>query len=236
MSRERTPSAEKARSARDRTIFVGDVHGCLDELVHLLETLGADPAGDRVILVGDLTAKGPDSAGVVALARERGFEAVLGNHDAKVLSLRDEGASVGRGAALGSHAQVAGSLRRDDWRYLESLPLYLSIPERAALVVHGGFVPGVPLASQSRHLLLNLRSITPEGEPSKRVEDGEPWGASWAGPERVVFGHDAVRGLQQHRFATGLDTGCVYGRALTALVLPADRLISVPARRSYVPM
>jgi hypothetical protein len=103
------------------------------------------------------------------------------------------------------------------------------------VVVHGGLVPGVAIEKQERDHLLNLRSIAADGQPSKRIE-GNPWGALWPGPEQVVYGHDAIRGLQRHPFATGLDTGCVYGRALTALVLPAGELVSVPARRAYAPM
>jgi len=243
----------EARAHR-RTVVIGDVHGCVDELSELLAAVGVAPGGggggigsgggrrdggDRVILVGDLVAKGPDSRGVVALARARGFEAVLGNHDAKVLSIGRGGAdrAAARGATgPGDHAHVASTLAREDWAYLEGLPLYLPLPELEMIVVHGGLIPRVPLEEQPRNMLMNLRSITSEGEPSKRVDAGAPWASLWPGPTHVVFGHDAVRGLQRHPFATGLDTGCVYGRALTALILPERRLVSVPARRAYVEM
>ena len=224
----------RAIDEAERTLLIGDVHGCLDELQDLLGVMGADPSADRVILVGDLVAKGPDSVGVVALARESGFSAVLGNHDAKVLKL---GRGVTGSSGLlssGEHAYVAARLGAEDWDYLEALPLYLSLPGLETLVVHGGLVPGVPLDQQERRLLLNLRSITPWGEPSKRVNDGVPWASLWPGPEHVVFGHDAIRGLQQHPHATGLDTGCVYGNALTGLILPERRLVSVKARRAYM--
>lgn len=212
-----------------RTIVVGDVHGCLEELGALMTAVGRGE-GDRVILVGDLVAKGPDSQGVVQWARESGAEAVLGNHDDHVLRALAGDASVKR-----HHQEVARSLAPADAEWLRSRPLWIRFgeaPVRAHLVVHGGVVPGVALEDQRREHLLNLRSIDPEGRPSKRL-DGTPWAALWPGPERVVFGHDAIRGLQRHPFALGLDTGCVYGRALTALVLPADDLVSVPARRAY---
>ena len=71
------------------------------------------------------------------------------------------------------------------------------------------------------------------------------WGERYTGPPHVVFGHNALPAPQIHRWATGLDTGAVYGGRLTAMVLlprekppPAGErasvLVSVPARRAYV--
>jgi diadenosine tetraphosphatase ApaH/serine/threonine PP2A family protein phosphatase len=206
---------------------VGDVHGCLDELEALLvkARLGAK---DTLVFVGDLVAKGPDSQGVVQLAREREALAVLGNHDAHLLDGR-----AGKKVLKGTHAEAAASLERKDWTWLEALPLWLELPEHRALVVHGGLLPGVALKRQPRRALLHLRSLTAEGEPSARVDGGAPWAATWRGPQRAIFGHDALRGLQRHAHALGLDTGCVYGRRLTGVWLGEDRVVSVKARRQY---
>ncbi len=219
-----------------RTIVVGDVHGCLDELRDLLSACG-HTGSDRLVLAGDLVVKGPDSRGVVQLARENRALAVLGNHDAHALRARDQ-AAAGEAGLKPERQQVVDTLAPADWRYLETLPLFLRLgPEEEGApdtaVVHAGAVPGIALERQSREHLTALRSIKRDGAPSKRIE-GTPWAALWTGPERLVFGHDAVRGLQQHPMATGLDTGCVYGGRLTALLLPERRLVSVPARRVYV--
>ncbi|HVV15766.1 MAG TPA: metallophosphoesterase [Polyangia bacterium] len=215
-----------------RTIIIGDVHGCLDELLTLVRLARREP-DDRIVLVGDLVVKGPDSAGVVAWARESGVAAVLGNHDAHVLR-----AVAGDPDVRAPHRAVAEELSGADVDWLRARPLWLPVGDFGGVrhvVVHGGFVPGVPLDDQERDVVLNLRSITPKGKPSKK-QDGTPWAALWPGPEHVVFGHDAVRGLQRHPFATGLDTGCVYGKQLTALVLPEGQLVSVPAARAYAAM
>lgn len=226
------------------TIIVGDVHGCLDELRRLLATCGFQ-RGDRLVLAGDLVAKGPDSQGVVQLAREEGAVAVVGNHDDHVLRAR----AVARGTipppakpVRAEHQSVADALGPEDWAYLEALPTFLRLGYEGAsdegtdahetVVVHAGAVPGVPFEKQTREHLTTMRSIDRDGNPTKRIEE-RPWAAVWPGPEKIVFGHDAIRGLQRHRFATGLDTGCVYGRRLTALLLPERRLVSVEARRAY---
>jgi hypothetical protein len=212
-----------------RTFVVGDVHGCLGELEALLATLAPAP-GDRVVFVGDLVGKGPDSLGVLRLARRIGARSVLGNHDAALLQTRDAAS----GAPAGMRA-LAAQLREDDWAWLEALPRWIELPEHQALVVHAGLVPGVPLERQDPQHLLTMRSICPDGRASPRIEDGVPWASVWVGPPHVYFGHDAVRGLQQHPHATGLDTGCVYGGRLTACVLPDRALVSVPAARTWSP-
>jgi predicted phosphodiesterase len=209
-----------------RTFVVGDVHGCLGELEELLHVAGW-AATDPLIFTGDLVAKGPDSQGVVQLAREKGALSVLGNHDAHVLKVRETG------EGKKHHEEVAKKLTDADWRYLEATPMLLHVEALSAIVVHGGLVPGVPLDQQQRDVVINMRSLDAQGQPHKRIDAGAPWASLWPGPQHVVFGHDAVRGLQQWEHATGLDTGCVYGRRLTGLWLPERKLVSVEAKKPW---
>ena len=212
-------------------LIIGDVHGCIGELKALLDKHG----GDRdVILVGDLVAKGPDSQAVVQCAREIGAASMRGNHEAHVMKWRKAHKRGEPVPAMRSvHREVAESLSEADWEYLEAMPYYKRLDDFGIVVVHAGFVPGVPLADQDRNDMINMRSIREDGSASKRMEDGNPWASLWPGPEHVVFGHDALRGLQQHAWATGIDTGCVYGRSLTGLLLPEHEIVSVAAKKMW---
>lgn len=199
-------------NGRDRIIIVGDVHGCAVELELLLKRVGFSlETGDKLVFAGDLVRKGPESNRVVQLARECGATGVRGNHDE--YALRDSGNKLG--------------LSAENLSFLEQLPLTLEIPELNVLVVHAGVLPSVPVESTRPMDLMTMRKLDDELVPSNTGT--RPWIDLWEGPQHVVFGHDAARGLQQTKFATGLDTGCVYGKRLTALVLPQFELVSVPS-------
>lgn len=216
-----------------RTLVVGDVHGCREELEDLLEHSGWDE-DDELVSVGDLVAKGPDSLGVLRLMREVGGRAVRGNHDEHCLRWWEaRRAGQDPPALKAAHQRVVDELEDPDWEWLADLPFYLELPEHDALVVHAGLLPGLALEEQKPYDLMNMRSVLPDGTASRTYEEGTPWASLWEGPPLVVFGHDAVRGLQRHPHAIGLDTGCVYGGWLTGVWLPERDLVSVPARDTY---
>lgn len=197
-----------------RTLFVGDVHGCSDELAALLRVA----APTDVVLLGDIFTKGPDPAGVWALVQAVGAEAVLGNHDA---------------ALLLSRKRLKRWLPPDAWTWLAALPLMRAgraEDGRGWRAVHAGLHPRRGAEGTTRAMALNLRRFPNDREP------GNPfWWHGYRRKRLVVHGHDARRGLIDRRpWTLGLDTGCVYGGALTGYLLEEDRVLQVPARTVYV--
>jgi hypothetical protein len=161
------PSLDPSDHQKKRVIFVGDVHGHIVSLRALLHKLKFDEKnGDHLVFVGDLVNKGPDSAGVVALAMDVGASAVRGNHEDNVLrahktlqkkkhrkaqeileTVPDRGTD---GSTFGSREDltetrknhndqarsVAKSLSKKQINWLSSLPLMLRIPH-----LHGATHP-----------------------------------------------------------------------------------------------
>ena len=224
---------QRAKERHPRVIAIGDVHGCLDELQDLLRQCDYRP-GDLVVFLGDLVCKGPDSLSVVQMAREIGAIGVRGNHDFEVVRWHHAIQSGVDPPVVGSeHFHIASCLSQADIEWMYKLPWYISSKELGALFVHAGFVSGIRLAKQNPRLMMNMRSILPDGTVTSKFFNNWPWARLWDGPQTVLFGHDADRGLQQYEHAIGLDTGCVYGGRLTACILPEKRLVSVSARREY---
>jgi len=213
-----------------RTIVIGDLHGCYDEAIELLDKVGAT-SSDRIIFAGDLVDRGPKRRECVELAMRH--EAIQGNHEEKHLQQRrrsDDRLSP-------DHLETRRVLEPEHMDYFARLPLYIRLPEYNAVVVHAGVMPHKPIQGQDPYHLLHAQCIQPPETksywPSKAPATHRFWTHHWKGPERVIFGHTVFDRPLVTEHAVGIDTGCVYGRSLTAVVLPSWELISVPARQPY---
>jgi diadenosine tetraphosphatase ApaH/serine/threonine PP2A family protein phosphatase len=116
-----------------------------------------------------------------------------------------------------------GSFYNAAMEFIRTWPLW--IDDGDFLVVHAGLDPRIDkIGDQSPHDLMTIRI------PS---ESKKPWYDSYAGDQLVVFGHWSQPAPVIRPNAIGLDTGCVYGGKLTALILPERRLVSVSAECAY---
>jgi diadenosine tetraphosphatase ApaH/serine/threonine PP2A family protein phosphatase len=211
-----------------RTIVIGDLHGCYDEAVALLDLLAVTER-DRVIFVGDLVDRGPKNRECVELAMKH--ECILGNHEEKHLQQRKR-----KDADLSpDHLRTRRTLSDAHYEYFAKLPTFVRLPEFGAVVVHAGVMPNVAIESQDAYHLLHAQCIAPPARksfwPSKAPSTHTFWTNHWKGPERVIFGHSVLDKPLVTEFAVGIDTGCVFGGPLTAVVLPDWKIVDVPSRQ-----
>ena len=189
------PRADKSR----RLIFIGDIHGCKEELLELLVKVKYDQNKDHIVSVGDMYVpmlrvtmhtdsdrvnKGPDSLGVIDFLMEQGASAVRGNHDDKVIVLaeqhhkakRDLEARRKKKHGPQGHDAIAHALSRKQLHYLQSFPLILKVGSvkriGGMVVVHGGLVPGVALEAQDPETVMVSRKFPAPPVSSNVLSDG----------------------------------------------------------------
>lgn len=234
-----------------RTIIIGDVHGCIDELVELWERV-APRRGDHVVFVGDLVDRGPDSVAVIRFVREKiagGFrvDVVMGNHERKHWRFQQYHARmVAQEKDPPFHSSheintVNAALTDAEKTWLAELPHYIRIPEYDAVVVHGAIpedVTFLPPAEEIRgysnrkrekyDLMMYLRFLSPSGEPVSGLVAGPEdtfWAEMYDGRlGHVFFGHQPIRRPEPvfWEYATAIDLACCFGGWLCAVVLEGE--------------
>ena len=239
----------------ERTIVVGDVHGCYEELLELMDKVKWRPEVDKLILAGDLVDRGPKPKEVVEWARKNKVAAVKGNHEEKHLRWNKHEARKRENPKYTNpmrgfqekRMQEHNSLSPEDWNYLDSLPLTLEVQPNW-FVVHAGFISGIPIKDQKEEFVVRVRYIDDQNKMLKLEDDyGVPkggifWTEKWKGPENVIYGHNVnlgepridepVPGVKCY----GIDTGCCFGGKLTALILPSFEIVQVQAHAEYAPL
>jgi len=216
-----------------RLIAVGDIHGCHAEFAEMLSQLELK-AGDRLVLLGDLVNRGPDSVKVLDLARSTGAISLLGNHELRLLKFKRTG---DRKYMKEHDLQTFDSLRPQDWAYLEAMQLTYEEPDLNTVFVHGGFLPNEPWQKQPSEVVTRVQVIDKDGRARKRADAPEApsWADLWGGPPFVVYGHTPRAEVYKLKWSIGIDTACVLGGALTAYILPERRILQVKARQRYFP-
>lgn len=237
-----------------RCDVIGDVHGCYDELADLLKQLGHDdlldpdiaPAAEgekpKLIFVGDIVDRGDKIIPALRLVHRlctRGHAlTVVGNHDdrflrwlwgRKVQIRHGLEESVEQFRAL--PAREAAVWREELIEFMKNLPWAIQIDEGRAIVAHAAW--HAELHDEPSHDRLRAYTMygpvtgntTPEGFP-ERID----WAPKYEGPELVIFGHQVYEAPYWHEYAIGIDTGCVFGGALTALRYPEMEIVSVKSR------
>jgi len=209
---------------KENLMIVGDIHGCYDEFMELLNKSNYDPNKHTLICVGDLVCRGPKSADVVQFMRKNNIYCVRGNVDESSLSRNDD---------------FWNDLDEEDIEYVKELPYSISIPHMNIIIVHAGVMPGIDLRNQDVNTLIRIRHIYEEDKIKKwtKKEDiGIPWQNYWNGPEHIFYGHYARIGLQKNKFSTGLDTGSCFGGELTMCIVPDYKFVQVkcPEYTKYI--
>jgi hypothetical protein len=197
-----------------KTLVIGDIHGCYVELLELLDQAGlADD--DRIIALGDIVDRGPDSSAVLDFFRSHpNALSIMGSHERKHIR-----------ASLGEiEPSIAQTLTRQQFSeqayseavtFMKEFPMYVEIPE--AILFHGLLEPGISLEEQRETVLVGSMS----GEHHMKRHYNCAWYELYSGEKPIIAGHHDYSKVGKPTVYRDrvflIDTGCCFGGNLTAL-------------------
>ncbi|MCA9885950.1 MAG: polynucleotide kinase-phosphatase, partial [Anaerolineae bacterium] len=245
---ERQPLWNNRKDEHGPFDIIGDIHGCFDELVLLLEQLGyqvdglqvTPPAGRKAVFLGDLVDRGPKTPQVLKLVM--GMVAagtaicVPGNHDIK-LKRALEGRNVQRTHGLAESMEQleaeSPEFRQQAHDFIEGLVSHYVLDDGKLVVAHAGMREDMAGRASGK-----VREFALYGETTGETDEfGLPvrhnWAAEYRGKATVVYGHTPVPTAEWLNHTINIDTGCVFGGALTALRYPENEVVSVDALAQY---
>ncbi|MDL4842939.1 bis(5'-nucleosyl)-tetraphosphatase PrpE [Aquibacillus rhizosphaerae] len=234
--------------------IIGDVHGCIDELYELFDKLNYEwengvpqhPDNRIPVFVGDLTDRGPNSIAVIDLVYTMVMDKsiakyVPGNHCNKLYRYF-LGNNVKEQHGLEttvSEFKKLNQKRQKQVRYrfislYENAAIYIELPEVNTIVAHAGIREDLIGKNNKK-----VKTFVFYGDITGETHlDGRPvrrdWAQNYQGERWIVYGHTPVKEPRIVNKTINIDTGCVFGNALSAFRLPEERAVSVPSKQPLV--
>ena len=209
--------------------FVGDIHGCYEQLMEALVKIKFNPDVDRLISVGDLVDRGPDSVKCLNLLKEPWFHAVSGNHeDMMIKSFRREWPThnyIQNGGKWFFHLPYE---EQEQLVLLADTKMPLVIEVETDIGTIGVIHANAPDDWQKYHQLNDDEDFFDDA----LVED-TIWGrrriygsqsGRVKGIDYVVVGHTPVEDVTVLENIVYIDTGAVYNNSLT--ILSVDEVVN----------
>ncbi len=213
-----------------RVIVYGDMHGCLEELKKLRKKI-YPKQNDIEVSVGDILNKGPLNIDTLRYVQKHNIWAVMGNNEEKILNYykkykKDPKKILSK--MRDDEREIVLHLNNKDIQFLKNLPYYIKI--KNLTIVHAGIKIGTKLNAsidkEDKKWLTLLRFYNKEFQPipySDKINRFVFWSDIYSGRDGfVVFGHHPFSKSKISKHAIGIDTGCVYGGKLSAVVFEFD--------------
>jgi len=208
----------------NKLIIYGDIHGCYDEFISLRNQI--NPQKDDIeVCVGDIITKGKDSIKTLDFIIEHNIKSVLGNHEDKIIRyLNHQKSNKKNPIVLDEDEQnIVNNLSIKHIEFLQNLPLFLQFGN--ITVVHGGLQNKMNLnnlGKRDKQKILRMRYLDKDENYlalDKEDKDSIFWADIYNGNQGfIVYGHHWSQEVRENKHALGIDTGCVYGNKLSAVV------------------
>lgn len=216
-----------------RTIVIGDIHGCYDEFLELLDKVDFKE-NDILVTVGDIMDRGPKSWELAKFFKETNNAfSVLGNHERRV-----SGVIKGTSKPAWSQSHTIAKIQEEDKLYwsewLDTLPAVIETDH--VIVTHARLDPSRSLNEQDSYF---TSAVGGDNVKIELNEKGIPlWYEDFISKyiinKPICIGHisyDRIELVSNKLYA--LDTKAVHGGKLTAAVFPQGEIISVDAKKNY---
>lgn len=214
----------------ERTLIIGDIHGCYTELMDLLQIAGIGE-NDSIIALGDVVDRGPDSTAVLKYFQNQPRAwSIMGNHERKHLLSYHKHIAPSKSQLL-TRQQMLPEFYEEAIRLITKFPLFIEL--QAAILIHAYLDPGFQVSQQQESILIG--SMSADHYLKKKYQ--KAWYELYTGEKPIIAGHQDYSKTGKPTIYKDkvflIDTGCCYGHYLTGLLLPEFKILSVKSRKNY---